>query len=132
MPKKKIFSATNVFEILKKKRKLGEEVPGRVTILNLTSNPKYARILKDTCIQIDDHIKKTKEEAAQKALDEMSKKYGDFLDNTLAAFKQDRTATRKYNFKHLNKKRIKDESGKWIRPSAEKQATAHGKTDHGE
>lgn len=132
MPKQTPFNTTNVLEILKKRRKLGEEVPSRVTVTNLTSNAKYAGILKDTCVEIDEYIKKAREEATQKALEEMSKKYGDFLDNTLATFKQDRTATRKYSYKQFNKKRVKDESGKWGRPPSGKQAAAHGKTDHGE
>jgi hypothetical protein len=133
MPKINTIKTKNIAEIIRKKRKSElKEVPSNVTINNLVSNKHYVGLLKEKGQEVDEFIReeerKAKQEARDKAIAKAVAKYGDFFDSVLTAFKNDKSAYRKYSYAEYFKKRRASKTS----TVTEKQATAHGKTDHGQ
>jgi hypothetical protein len=132
MPKINTIKTKNIAEIIRKKRKSElKEVPSNVTINNLVNNKHYVELLKEKGREVDEFIReeerKAKQEARDKAIAKAVAKYGDFFDSVLTAFKNDKSAYRKYSYAEYFKKRRAPKSS----TVTGKQATAHGKTDHG-
>lgn len=132
MPKISMIKIKNITEIIQKKRRSElKEVPSNVTINNLVNNKYYLELLKEKGQEVDEFIReeerKAKQEARSKAITKAIAKYGDFFDSVLTAFKNDKSAYRKYSYAEYFKKRRAPKTS----TVTEKQATAHGKTDHG-
>jgi hypothetical protein len=136
MPKINTIKTKNIAEIIRKKRKSElKEVPSNVTINNLVSNKHYVELLKEKSQEVDEFIReeerKAKQEARDKAIAKAVAKYGNFFDSVLTAFKNDKSAYRKYSYAEYYAEYFKKRRAPKSSTVTEKQATAHGKTDHG-